>query len=79
MNRIFRDYLDKFVLIFIDDILIYSKTVEEHENHLHLVLSRLREKDLKAKFSKCAFWKEEVHFLGHVISAKGISVNPNKL
>ena len=79
MNRIFRDYLDKFVLIFIDDILIYSRTVEEHENHLHLVLSRLREKDLKAKFSKCAFWKEEVHFLGHVVSAKGISVNPNKI
>ena len=79
MNRIFRDYLDKFVLIFIDDILIYSKTVEEHKNHLHLVLSRLRENDLKAKFSKCAFWKEEVHFLGHVISAKGISVNPNKV
>src|SRR5574338_29466 len=79
MNRIFRDYLDKFLLIFIDDILIYSKTVEEHKNHLRLVLSRLRENDLKAKFSKCAFWKEEVHFLGHVISAKGISVNPNKV
>src|SRR5574338_502890 len=79
MNRIFRDYLDKFVLIFIYDILIYSKTVEEHKSHLHLVLSRLGEKDLKAKFSKCVFWKEEVHFLGHVISAKGISVNPNKI
>src|SRR5574338_355061 len=79
MNRTFRDCLDKFVLIFIDDILIYSKTVEEHKHHLHLVLSRLREKDLKAKFSKCVFWKEEVHFLGHVISAQGISVNPNKV
>ena len=79
MNRIFRKYLDKFVLIFIDDILIYSKSVEEHENHLHIVLQKLRQENLKAKFSKCTFWQNEVNFLGHVISEKGISVDPNKV
>ena len=79
MNRIFRDYLDIFVLIFIDDILIYSKTPSEHEKHLHLVLSRPREQNLKAKFSKCSFWKSEIKFLGHVVSDHGISVDPSKV
>ena len=79
MNRIFRDYLDKFVLIFIDDILIYSKTVEEHEKHLHMVLSRLREHHLKAKFSKCSFWEKEIKFLGHIITKEGIAVDPSKV
>lgn len=79
INRIFRKYLDKFVLIFIDDILIYSKTVEEHENHSHIVTQKLRQENLKAKFSKCTFWQNEVNFLGHVISEKGISVDPNKV
>ena len=79
MNRTFRDFLDRFVLIFIDDILVYSKTEEEHKHHLHLVLTRLKENKLNAKFSKCLFWKKEVDFLGHVISSHGISVNSNKV
>ncbi|WVZ70784.1 hypothetical protein U9M48_019424 [Paspalum notatum var. saurae] len=65
MNSVFIEYLDKFVVIFIDDILIYSKTEEEHEEHLSLVLQKLREHKLYAKFSKCDFWIEEVKFLGH--------------
>jgi len=70
MNQIFRSFLDKFVVVFIDDILIYSRTQEEHVNHLRLVLGILREKQLYAKQSKCEFWMDEVQFLGHVISAK---------
>ena len=68
MNRVFEDFLDKFVVVFIDDILIYSKT-EEHAQHLDLALTRLREKQLYAKFSECEFWLEHVVFLGHVISS----------
>ncbi|PKA58643.1 RNA-directed DNA polymerase like [Apostasia shenzhenica] len=79
MNRVFQPYLDQFVIIFIDDILIYSKNHEEHEQHLHLVLQKLREKQLYAKFSKCEFWLSSVHFLGHVISAEGVSVDPHKI
>ncbi|KAG2383927.1 uncharacterized protein HKW66_Vig0153100 [Vigna angularis] len=79
MNRIFRPYLDKFVVVFIDDILIYSKTQAEHEEHLRAVLSVLREKELYAKLSKCEFWMKEVQFLGHVVSAEGISVDPSKV
>ncbi|XP_047148657.1 uncharacterized protein LOC124820912, partial [Vigna umbellata] len=79
MNRIFRPYLDKFVVVFIDDILIYSKRCEEHEEHLRLVLGVLREKELYAKLSKCEFWMKEVQFLGHVVSAGGISVDPAKV
>ncbi|XP_017415171.1 uncharacterized protein LOC108326280 [Vigna angularis] len=79
MNRIFRPFLDKFVVVFIDDILIYSKSREEHERHLRLVLGVLREKKLYAKLSKCEFWMDEVQFLGHVISAEGISVDPAKV
>ena len=73
------DYLDVFVVIFIDDILIFSKTEEEHEEHLRLVLQRLREHQLYAKFSKCEFWIDEVPFLGHVISQGGIAVDPSKV
>ncbi|XP_052734044.1 uncharacterized protein LOC128196602 [Vigna angularis] len=79
MNRIFRPYLDKFVVVFIDDILIYSKSCEEHEEHLRLVLGVLREKELYAKLSKCEFWTKEVQFLGHVVTAGGISVDPAKV
>ena len=71
--------LDKFVVVFIDDILIYSKSKEEHEEHLRIVLQRLRDHQLYAKFSKCAFWLEEVQFLGHVLSAEGIAVDPSKV
>ncbi|WVZ57930.1 hypothetical protein U9M48_008258 [Paspalum notatum var. saurae] len=79
MNSVFMEYLDKFVVIFIDDILIYSKTEEEHEEHLRLVLQKLREHKLYAKFSKCDFWIEEVKFLGHVISNGGIVVDQSKV
>ncbi|XLS75404.1 hypothetical protein HN51_032269, partial [Arachis hypogaea] len=79
MNRVFRPFLDKFVVVFIDDILIYSKTEEEHAEHLRIVLQILREKKLYAKLSKCEFWKSEVKFLGHVVSKKGIAVDPTKV
>ena len=68
MNRIFRPLLDKFVVVFIDDILIYLRIKEEHGEHLRLVLEILREQQLYVKLSKCEFWLEEVNFLGHVIS-----------
>jgi hypothetical protein len=79
MNKVFMAYLDKFVVVFIDDILIYSKTEEEHEEHLRLVLQKLREHQLYAKFSKCDFWLKEVSFLGHIITDGGISVDPAKV
>jgi hypothetical protein len=79
MNKVFMEYLDKFVVVFIDDILIFSKTMEEHEEHLRLVLEKLRSNQLYAKFSKCEFWLTEVAFLGHVISAGGVSVDPGKI
>jgi hypothetical protein len=79
MNKVFMKFLDKFVVVFIDDILIYSKTEEEHAEHLRLVLGTLREHQLYAKFSKCEFWLKEVGFLGHVISAGGVSVDPSKI
>ncbi|KAI3744945.1 hypothetical protein L1987_58043 [Smallanthus sonchifolius] len=79
MNRVFRPMLDKFVIVFIDDILIYSNNEEEHAQHLREVLSTLRNEKLYAKFSKCAFWLREVQFLGHVINAEGISVDPAKV
>ncbi|KAA3457187.1 DNA/RNA polymerases superfamily protein [Gossypium australe] len=72
MNRVFRPYLDRFVVVFIDDILIYSRDEAEHAKHLRIVLQILREKQLYAKFSKCEFWLKEISFLGHVISASGI-------
>jgi len=79
MNRIFRPYLDKFVVVFIDDILIYSRTREEHAGHLRIVLEVLREHQLSGKLSKCEFWLDEVQFLGLVISSHGISVDPSKI
>jgi hypothetical protein len=79
MNKIFMEYLDKFVVVFIDDILIYSKNEEEHEEHLRLVLQKLREHELYAKFSKCEFWLKEVSFLGHIITNRGIPVDPSKV
>jgi hypothetical protein len=79
MNSVFMAELDKFVVVFIDDILIYSKNEEEHARHLRIVLTRLREHQLYAKFSKCTFWLEEIQFLGHVLSAKGIAVDPSKV
>jgi len=79
MNRIFRPFLDMFMVVFIDDILIYSKNKEEHADHLRVVLAVLREHQLYGKLSKCEFWLEEVQFLGHVISAQGIVVDPSKI
>src|SRR3954467_14067087 len=79
MNSIFMDYLDRFVVVYLDDILINSKNEEEHAEHLRLVLMKLREHRLYAKFSKCEFWLPEVTYLGHVISAKGIAVNPERV
>jgi hypothetical protein len=79
MNSIFMPELDKFVVVFIDDILIYSKNEEEYAQHLRIVLTRLREHRLYAKFSKCVFWLEEIQFLGHVLSARGIAVDPSKV
>jgi hypothetical protein len=71
--------LDKFVMVFIDDILIYSKNLEDHARHLHIVLQRLQDHHLYAKFSKCEFWLDTVKFLGHTISKDGISVDPSKV
>jgi hypothetical protein len=79
MNKVFMEYLDKFVVVFIDDILIFSKTEEEHEENIRLVLEKLRSNQLYAKFSKCEFWLIKVTFLGHVISAGGVSVDPGKV
>jgi hypothetical protein len=79
MNSVFMQELDKFVVIFIDDILIYSENEEEHAEHLRIILSRLREHKLYAKFSKCEFWLKKVPFLGHVLSGEGISVDPTKI
>ena len=79
MNRVFHEYLDRFVIVFIDDILIFSKTMEEHEEHLRIVFQILRENKLYAKFKKCEFWLDQVVFLGHVIFEVGISVDPSKV
>jgi hypothetical protein len=79
MNKVFMEYLDKFVVVFINDILIFSKTEEEHKKHLRLVLEKLRSNQLYAKFGKCEFWLTEVAFLVHVISAGGVSVDPSKV
>ena len=79
MNRVFRPYVDQFVVVFIDDILLYSKDAQEHEQHLKIVLQTLREKKLYAKLSKCDFWLKEVSFLGHIMSSEGIRVDPTKI
>ena len=79
MNRVCKPYLDKFVIVFIDDILIYSRTKEEHSQHLKLILELLRKENLYTKFSKCEFWIREVHFLGHVVSNRGIHADPTKI
>nr|GEW67729.1 reverse transcriptase domain-containing protein [Tanacetum cinerariifolium] len=79
MNRVCKPYLDKVVIVFIDDILIYSKSKEEHEGHLRLVLELLKKEKLYAKFSNCEFWLQEVHFLGHVVNQNGIHMDPSKI
>ncbi|GJR04081.1 putative reverse transcriptase domain-containing protein [Tanacetum coccineum] len=79
MNRVCKPYLDKFVIIFIDDILIYSKSEEEHAEYLKLILELLKKEELHAKFSKCDFWLSKVQFLGHVIDSEGIHVDPAKI
>ena len=79
MNRVFHEYLGRFVIVFIDDILIFSKSMEDHEECLRIVFQILREKKLYAKFKKCEFWLDQVVFLGHVISKAGISVGPSKV
>ncbi|KAI3794930.1 hypothetical protein L1987_37571 [Smallanthus sonchifolius] len=79
MNRVCKPYLDHFVIVFIDEIFIYSKNEEEHEEHLRLILELLKNEQLYAKFSKCEFWIREVQFLGHVVNEKGIHVDPSKI
>jgi hypothetical protein len=79
MNSVFMPELDKFVVVFINDIHVYSKSMEEHEEHLRVVLQRLRDHQLYAKFSKCEFWINKVSFLGNVISLEGITVDPSKV
>ena len=79
MNRVFQPYIDRFVIVFIDDILVYSGSPKEHAEHLRTVLHILRERQLYAKFSKCQFWLDKVAFLGHVILVEGITVDPQKI
>jgi hypothetical protein len=79
MNSAFMPELDKFVVVFINDILIYSRSMKEHEEHLRIVLQRLRDHQLYAKFSKCELWFKEVPFLGHVVSPEGIAVDLGKV
>ncbi|XP_023639630.1 uncharacterized protein LOC111830958 [Capsella rubella] len=79
MNSVFQAFLDEFVIIFIDDILVYSKSPEEHEVHLRAVLEKLREQKLYAKLSKCSFWQRKMGFLGHIVSAERVSVDPEKI
>ena len=79
MKRVFKPFLDRFVIVFIDDILVYSRSEEEHVEHLRIVLQTLREQQLYAKFSKCEFWLDSVAFLGHVVSREGIQVDPKKI
>jgi hypothetical protein len=79
INYVFMPELDQFAVVFIDDILIYSKSMEEHEEHLRIVLQHLREHHLYAKFSKYKLWIKEVPFLGHVVSSEGITVDPDKV
>jgi hypothetical protein len=77
--RLFRKYIDKFIIVFLDVILIYSKAKEEHGKHLRMVLKFLREHKFHAKLSKCIFYQKTIHYLGHIISAYGIAVDPEKI
>jgi hypothetical protein len=79
MNKVFMEELDKFVVVFIDDILVYSKSVEEHEQHLRVLLGKLRAHKLYAKFSKCKFWLEKISFLGHILTGEGVAIDPGKV
>jgi hypothetical protein len=79
MNGIFREYLDKFFIVFLDNILIYSNYKEEHEQHLSMVLQVLRENQLFAKLTKCSFYQRQIHYLGNIISRKGVAVDPEKI
>ena len=79
MHRVFQPYLDQFVVVFMDDTLIYSQSEREHEDHLRIVLQLLRDHQLYAKFSKCKFWLTEVRFLGHMVSTSEVSVDPEKV
>jgi hypothetical protein len=79
MNGVFREYLDEFVIIFLDDILVYYKTEEEHKKHLRMVLQVLREHQLFVKLSKCSFYQSRIHYLGHIISEEGITVDPENI
>jgi hypothetical protein len=79
MNKVFIEYLEKFVVVFNDDILIFSKNVQEHDEQLCLVLQKLRENQLYAKLNKCEFWLKEVLSLGHIISEGGISIDPSRV
>ena len=79
MNSAFADFLDQFVVVFIDDILVYSRSREEHAHHLRIVLQRLRKHKLYAKLSKCEFWIDQVAFLGHIVSKDGLAVDPQKI
>ena len=78
-NRVFRPFLDRFVVVFIDDILVYSKDREDHDTHLRIVLETLRKEQLYAKLSNCEFWLRKVSFLGHIVSEEGIRVDPRKI
>ena len=79
MNRVYRPYVDLFVVVFIDDILVYSKDRENHDTHLRVVLETLRKQQLYAKLSKCEYWLNEVSFLGHIVSKEGIRVGQKKI
>ena len=79
MNRVFKPFLDKFIAVFIDDILVYSKTKDEHADHLRIVLKTLEEHKLYAKLKKCKFWLQKFQFLGHIVTKEGISMDPAKV
>ena len=79
MNKVFMEELDKFMVVFIDNILIYSRSAEEHEQHLKVILNKLQAHELYAKFNKCEFWLQEVAFLGHIITTEGVKVDPKKV
>ena len=76
MNKVFHNYLDNFIIVFIDDILVYSKTREDHEIHLRMTLERLLSEQLYTRFSKCEFWMDRVMFLGYTMSEEGVTVDP---